>query len=204
MEIFSQHFWQWLIFLALFIFAIYTMFVIKNEGQSFEDDSSPMDLGEIILKIPKWWTLVSDKKNSYRFERTDTRYEWYAQLDFIQSTQSDDSNNEREKIQNIFDSYLEKQKVSFDPDVTVTTEPSHLFFTPEVSNQITECLRVEGMGTQDRTKRIYWDVYLFRINGRQDYYILESWSSVLNGMLEGPYFEESVSRLEIKKPLEKI
>ena len=189
-EIFSQHLWQWLILLAVLGFAIYALFIIKNEKQTFIDESSPLSLGEVSLDIPNWWTLTREEENSYYYERTDTRYEWFSKLDFVTA-------NEFEKIEDIFDRYILKQSVQFDPDVTITTNPRHLFFAEGTADKIIECLRVEGMGTQHGNKRIYWDVYLFRLNDSSDYYIFESWSSVLNGMLEGPFFEESVSRMRI-------
>lgn len=189
-EIFSNHLWQWLILLAVIGFAIYALFVIKNEGQNYIDESSPLSVGEVILNIPNWWTLTREQKDSYYYERTDTRYEWFSKIDFVRADQF-------EKIEDIFDRYILKQNVQFDPDVTLTTTPEHLFFSEGTASKIIECLRVEGMGTQNLSKRIYWDVYLFRLNDSSDYYIFESWSSVLNGMLEGPYFEESVSRMKV-------
>ena len=189
-EIFLNNLWQWLLLLAVLIFAIYAMFVIKNEKETYDDESSPLNIGQIQIRIPHWWTQTKNSDSSYYFERTDTRYEWYCKLDFIQPESF-------QKIEDIFDLYIQEKNVQFDPDVTITTNPTHLFFAPGVSDKIIECLRVEGMGTQNNNKRIYWDVYLLRLGDDPAYYIFESWSSVLHGMLEGPFFETAVSRLKI-------
>lgn len=182
--------WQWLILLAALIFAIYTLFIVKNEVKTFQEESQPLRIGEVELQIANWWTAKTKSSHLHLFERTDTRYDWYAKLEYIECQKF-------EKIEIIFEKYLSTLQIAFDPDVVVTTEPSHLFIDTNSREQIIECLRVEGKATQDQMNRIYLDLYVFRVRNNQNYYVFESLSSVLNGMLEGPFFEEAVSRLKV-------
>lgn len=189
-DLFINHLWQWLLLVAALIFAIYTLFIIKNEVQTYQEDASPLEIGNIEIDIANWWTLVESKKYFFHYERRDTRYEWFAKLQYCPTQNF-------KKIQDVFEQYLYEQKIFFDPDVNITTEPSHLFINPQTRSKIIECLRVEGKATQNQSKRIYWDIFVFRIEHENSYYIFESWSSVLNGMLEGPFFEEAVTNMRI-------
>jgi hypothetical protein len=54
---------------------------------------------------------------------------------------------------------------------------------------------VEGKASQNVVDRIYYDIYIMRALNDDGYFIFESWSSVLNGLVEGPYFEEGLSEL---------
>ena len=55
---------------------------------------------------------------------------------------------------------------------------------------VTLALRVEGKATEKVINRLYLDIYLFQY--KEDAYFFISRSSVLNGIVEGPFFEEMI------------
>jgi hexokinase len=71
-----------------------------------------------------------------------------------------------------------------------------IFRDSEIQREFQEVIRVEGKASQKVIERIYYDIYLTRRLNEPGYFIFESKSSVLNGLVEGPYFEESLSELE--------
>lgn len=185
-----QHALSWLLLIGALLFSVYALFVIKNEVQTYKDDSAPIRIGRIEIDIANWWTLVKTLPQGFRYERTDGRYEWFGKFECFNPSRFI-------KIEDIFDSYIKEQDIALDPDSIVTTESSHIFKEIPTRKAITECVRVEGKGSQHNNKRIYWDLYIFRIGTEKEYYQFESWSSVLNGMLEGPFFEEAVSLIRL-------
>lgn len=85
-------------------------------------------------------------------------------------------------------------------DVVFETDSRVLFRDSAIQEHFQEVIRVEGKASQNVIKRIYYDIYLMRAQDDKGYFIFESWSSVLNGLVEGPYFEESLSELSFVKP----
>ena len=57
-------------------------------------------------------------------------------------------------------------------------------------------VRLEGTATQEQTERLYYDAFLVREIKSGHYLYAESKSSILNGLVEGPYFEEVMLRLD--------
>jgi hypothetical protein len=90
---------------------------------------------------------------------------------------------------------LDLEKIEFDMDVTFETDSRVLFRDSEIQEYFQEIVRVEGKASQNVVDRIYYDIYIMRALNDQGYFIFESWSSVLNGLVEGPYFEEGLSEL---------
>ena len=78
MDIFTNHFLDWLILLALIGAGFYTMKIIGQEKSTFKQESFEVTFGELQLMIPNWWSITEQSENHLRFERTDTRYDWYA------------------------------------------------------------------------------------------------------------------------------
>lgn len=188
MDIFTGHLFEWLVLIALIVAAIYTMRVIGQENSTFRQDSYEVRFGDLALMIPNWWTLTEQSPTQLKFERTDTHYNWYAAFNFIPDDEGKD-------LPKLLEEKLDLEKIEFDPDVTFETDSRVLFRNSGVQEQFQEVIRVEGKATQNATERIYYDIYLMRRLDAKNYFMLESRSSVLNGSLEGPYFEESLSEL---------
>lgn len=192
MDIFSNHILDWLILLALIVGAMYTMKIIGQEKSTFKDESYEVQFGGLSLMIPNWWTIVQKAPEQLRFERTDTRYDWYALYTYI-------PDHRNETLPNLLEEKLNKEGVEFDMDVVFETDSRVIFRDSDIQAYFQEVIRVEGKASQHVTDRIYYDIYLMRAEGDKGYFIFESWSSVLNGLVEGPYFEESLSELSFVK-----
>jgi hypothetical protein len=169
----------WL-FLILFLGAlVYAAWVIKKEKKTFLDNPIPFQLGSFYLQIPKWWTLIEDRKNQLIFERRDTKYDWAATFSLITEAAKVDS------LDKLLIDFVQKKKILFDP------ESSDINFKTNMANL--ELIEVGGTATEDGIDRIYYDIAIIR--SKQEIIICESRSSVLNGAVEGPYFEEVIKRI---------
>ena len=85
-------------------------------------------------------------------------------------------------------------------DVVFETDSRVLFRDSEIQEHFQEIIRVEGKASENVVERIYYDIYIMRAQNDSGYFIFESKSSVLNGLVEGPYFEESLAELGFIKP----
>lgn len=188
MDIFTNHFLDWLILILVIGGAIYTLKIIGKEKTTFKEESYEVRFGKLSLQIPQWWTIVEQTDSKIRFERTDTRYDWFANFSYIPDHQG-------KSMPDLLEAKLDLEKIEFDMDVVFETDSRVLFRDPEVQEQFQEVIRVEGKGSEDQIERIYYDIYLMRALNDPGYFIFESKSSVLNGSLEGPFFEESLACL---------
>lgn len=164
------------------------MKIIGEEKTTFQDESYEVQFGDLSLRIPEWWTMVNQTPMALRFERTDTRYEWYAVFSYLPDHQN-------KTLPELLENKLNLEKIEFDMDVSFETDSRVLFRNRQIQERFQEIIRVEGKASQNVIKRIYYDIYLTRGLDDKGYFIFESWSSVLNGLVEGPYFEESLSEL---------
>jgi hypothetical protein len=188
MEIFSKHLFDWLVLLGLLGGAFYTLKVIGEEKSSFEDDCYQVQFGKLWLKIPSWWSITKQDQNTLTFERTDTRYDWYARFQHF-------SDHYDKTMPLLLEEKLNQEGIEFDMDVVFETDSRVLFRDDKIQEHFQEVIRVEGKASQNVEERIYYDIYLMRGLNEEGYFIFESRSSVLNGLVEGPYFEESLSEL---------
>ena len=188
MEIITSHIFDWLILLLLLLGALYTMKIIGQENSSFRQDSYEVQFGNLSLKIANWWTLTEQGPTRLKFERTDTHYDWYSIFSYF-------SDHAGKDLPKILEEKLNLEGIEFDSDVVFETDSRVLFRDDKTQEEFQEIIRVEGKATQNVVDRIYYDIYLTRRLNDNGYFIFESRSSVLNGSLEGPYFEESLSEL---------
>lgn len=188
MDMFLNHILDWLILLTLILGAIYTMWVIGQEKSSFQDESYEVQFGGLSLMIPNWWSIVQQTDHKLRFERTDTHYDWYALFTYL-------PDHRGRTLPELLEEKLNQEEIEFDMDVVFETDSRVIFRDDEIQEYFQEVIRVEGKASQKITERIYYDIYIMRAQDDRGYFIFESWSSVLNGLLEGPYFEESLSEL---------
>lgn len=188
MDIFTNHLLDWFIFIALIGGAIYTMRIIGEEKSTFKDESYEVQFGRLSLQIPNWWSITKTTPNLLRFERTDTRYDWYSLFVYHADHAGKD-------LPELLEEKLNLEGIEFDDDVVFETDSRVLFRDSEIQEYFQEIIRVEGKASQKVVDRIYYDIYLMRAQNESGYFIFESRSSVLNGSVEGPYFEESLSEL---------
>lgn len=188
MDIFSNHLFDWIVVLALILGAIYTMRIIGEEKSTFKDDSYEVQFGRLSLMIPNWWSITEQSAHHLRFERTDTKYEWFSHFTYFPE-------HHGKSMPDLLAEKLDEEKIEFDMDVVFETDSRVLFRDDEIQEYFQEIIRVEGKASQDTTERIYYDIYMMRAQNDAGYFIFESRSSVLNGLVEGPYFEESLAEL---------
>ncbi len=188
MEIFTNHILDWLILFALIGSAFYTLRIIGEEKSTFKDEAYEVQFGGLSLMIPDWWTIVTQNDHELRFERTDTRYDWYARYTYF-------PDHKNLPLPELLEAKFNEEGIEFDMDVVFETDSRVLFRDQKIAEHFQEVIRVEGKASQNVVNRIYYDIYLMRGENDKGYFIFESWSSVLNGLVEGPYFEESLSEL---------
>lgn len=170
---------EWLILILLLIALAYAAWVIKNEKKNFLKNLIPYKIGPFFLQTPIWWSLKEQKENQIIFERKDSKYEWMALFSIIKS-----SNN---NLENLLIEFVKNKNIIFDP------ESSDISFKSNMFNL--EMIEVGGTATENKIDRIYYDIAILRSN--KEILICESKSSVLNGMVEGPYFEEILKRIKL-------
>jgi len=188
MELFTQHFLEWTILLVILAGAIYTLKIIGKEKSTFKDESYFVEFDRLSLMIPQWWSITKKDNQIIRFERTDTRYDWFAQFQYF-------PDHFNKSIPDLLEEKLNLEKIEFDMDVVFETDSRVLFRDSEIQEYFQEVTRVEGKGSKNVVDRVYYDIYIAKGLNDQGYFIFESMSSVLNGLVEGPYFEESLSEL---------
>lgn len=188
MDILTNHTFDWLILILLLGGAIYTLKIIGQEKSSFKQECYEVHFSDLALMIPNWWTITEQSPTALKFERTDTRYDWYASFVYF-------ADHENRELPKLLEEKLNQEKIEFDMDVVFETDSRVLFRDSKIQEEFQEIIRVEGKASQNVVDRIYYDIYLMRRLNDKGYFLFESRSSVLNGLVEGPYFEESLSEL---------
>ncbi len=161
----------------LLIALAYAAWVIKNEKKYFLKNLIPYKIGPFFLQTPIWWSIKEQKENQIIFERKDTKYEWMAIFSLIKDS---DFN-----LDNFLIEFVKNKNIIFDP------ESSDISFKPNKFNL--EMIEVGGTATENNIDRIYYDIAMLRL--KNEILICESKSSILNGAVEGPYFEEVLKRI---------
>jgi hypothetical protein len=181
-------FW-WLAVLGFLGFLFYNARLIKKERDVYLTEGLEYRLGLFYLWLPNWWTqrqptlLNEYSTEKIEFFRSDTHYDWFCQFHLTSIRPS-------ASLQLIADELLQSLQIALDPEISFQ-QPSFEFTKP------LECLRMEGTGTRDDEDRIYLDLCLLRMENEQALIGL-SLSSILNGCVEGPYFEEALKRIRKK------
>lgn len=184
---------QWLFFALLICAGLLTMRVIKNEKKNYLKDPQEIYFKYFKLLTPRWWGLSSSQietPDEIIFKRLDTRYDWEAR--FIWSEKKSDKD-----IIELFKEKIFQRKILFDEDHSVIHNPSDFEEKDFIKSGRFEMVRLEGPATFNAEERLYYDAYLIRELKTGYYLYAESRSSILNGLVEGPYFEEVMLRLEI-------
>ncbi|RLA63934.1 MAG: hypothetical protein DRQ89_05550 [Epsilonproteobacteria bacterium] len=187
---FTEHFWGWLILLIILLAMAYAAFTIKNEKKVFLKNIRKYILQGFKVGTPSWWSLMESSENELVFKRTDTNYDWVAKFLI---TKNDDL-----PIEELLVKKIKEKKVLFDEDTSEIPGQDRIereFILG--SNVDFEIARVEGTATTDEYDRLYLDLAIFRDKKRDLVLLCESKSSILNGAVEGPYFEEVIKRISI-------
>lgn len=180
---------QWLFFFALMGFGVYCMRVIKNEKLNYLENAQIILFKNFKLLTPKWWSLIpSQSENEITFKRLDTRYDWEARFTW------QEEKSELDLIE-LFKEKIQARKIIFDEENSVIHNPSDFLEKDLIKSGRFEMVRLEGTATADSMDRLYYDAFLVREIETGHYLYAESNSSILNGMVEGPYFEEVMLRL---------
>lgn len=187
--------WVSWVLLGLFLLSLlYTLIVVLEEKDSFLENAKDFSFKQFSFKIPSWWGLVKNEEDLIRWERTDTRYDWSATLKLEKELNKDIS------IEEDFKNRIEELEMVFDLDSSDILMPSDFKDRDEVIKGHLELVRIEGTATQSGTERCYLDAFLIRDHLRQECLFATSLSSVLNGVVEGPYFEEMMLKMEWHSP----
>lgn len=181
---------EWSVVALILLALVYTMIVIKEEPKSYLENAKALNFSGLKLLVPSWWTQTKDSPEEIRFERTDTRYDWHAGLYVF------DWVNQEQDIEQALIEWLQNKDVLFDEVNSVIHNPSDYKDNEYVQSGEWEIVRLEGTATQSQTERVYLDTYLIRDKLHQKQYFCESRSSVLNGIIEGPYFEAMMNRAQ--------
>jgi hypothetical protein len=182
---------EWLAFFLLIGLGLYTMKVIKNEKKVYLENAVEVIFFQFKLLTPTWWSLVeTEDKNQICFKRLDTRYDWEARFHWITEKKELD-------IIELFKEKISERKILFDEENSVIHNPSDFREKDLIKSGLYEMVRLEGTATLDRSERLYYDAFLVREINTGHYLYAESKSSILNGLVEGPYFEEVMIRLSL-------
>lgn len=182
-SVFLEHWGEWLIVFGMMVFLVYTAVVIKEERQSYLDSSHPTPLKGFTFLIPSWWGLIKQSERELSYERQDTRYEWHASFNWNDGIPEN-------SIEEQFVDKMKEMKLEFDPDTSIIKNPSDFKDHPAMKKAQVEIVRMEGTATQNGIDRKYMDCFLIRDFEKKGCLWAISESSVLNGAVEGPYFEE--------------
>ncbi len=182
---------DWLILIGFILFLIYLAIVIGSEKSTYKDESKTYIFHQLKFFIPNWWTQTLKEDRLWRFERTDTHYDWYCTFHYYEDEKRDPAE--------ILISHLQEEKIKMDPEpeVQITENSEYLIKNKEVASEFSEFIRIEGTATQNEQERIYYDCLFMKDSNNRCYRFI-SWASVLNGSVEGPYFEEALSLVEFK------
>ena len=176
---------EWGIVILLIFGLVYTMIVVKEEKRAYEENSIAKRIGKLLFPIPSWWGILEESENKMIFERTDTRYEWRAQYEWF-------SPIPEISIEEQMRDFIQTQDILFDPDSTIIQTPQQYQNHLEVKEGRCSVVRIEGTATQNEIDRIYYDAFIIRDHQSNGFVLATSKSSVLNGLIEGPYFEATL------------
>jgi hypothetical protein len=177
---------SWIIFIGIMLFLAFSMSKIKQEKLEYLDEAQNYQLAEFNLPIANWWTQLSDDPNELLFKRIDTHYDWYARFSVYQTAST---------LNELFDQIIQEQNIQFDQEVIIETDARYLILDPITQNNIEQLIKAEGTASKDEIERIYLDLILLRTKSGK-VYVFESTASVLNGGVEGPYFEEAIKNIK--------
>jgi hypothetical protein len=172
------NFYHWLILVSVLIMLTYAAYKIKNEPDQYDQTAKNLVFDSFTLKVPTWWGQTINEKSEIEFERLDTRYEWTANFQSVEKIELEP--------RDFLEQLINELSIKFDPG-----------FDPELIqlNRI-KVFRHEGMATENEIKRVYVDIAIV-VSDSGKVLRAVSRSSILNGCVEGPYFERVLHNLRV-------
>ena len=194
----SGFFMSWAILFFSLIILLYTAFVIKNEKVRYLRNGQWRPFCDYHLLIPPWWTAVEESAQLLRFERTDTYYDWIARF-------------ERKPChglltpQELAEKECVRMEIEFDREQLQQVEDAYFILDTKCREKLSRhSFRLEGTANQFKTERCYLDLFIIKEEQSPHYDLFYSWSSVLNGLVEGPYFEQVLKNLHYLSDKKKV
>ncbi|MDD4976629.1 MAG: hypothetical protein PHY93_19895 [Bacteriovorax sp.] len=182
---------EWLSLILLIGLGVYTMWVIKNEQKAYIKNARVVVFKQFKLFTPTWWgEIPTNSEDELCFKRLDTRYDWEAR--FIWN-----STGVHQDLIELFKEHIHQRKILFDEETSIIYNPTDFRDSKLITSGLYEMVRLEGTATADRQDRLYYDAFLIREIKSGRFLYAESKSSILNGLVEGPYFEAVMTRLEL-------
>lgn len=182
---------EWLFLILLLGLGIYTLRIIKNEQKTYLKNAREIVFKQFKLFVPSWWgEIPTDSLNELSFKRTDTRYDWEAR--FIWTPSGD-----RRDLIELFKEHIAHRKILFDEDTSIIYNPSDFKTGALIASGLYEMVRLEGTATENKEQRLYYDAFLIREKSSGAFLYAESKSSILNGLIEGPYFEAVMTTIQL-------
>ena len=187
-----QLIFEWTSLILLFGLGIYTMSVIKNEKKTYIKNAREIHFKNFKFFVPSWWgeVQVENSESELCFKRLDTRYDWEARFIWNESVQDNNINE-------LFKEHIHLRKILFDEENCIIHNPSDFKEGALIKSGQYEMVRLEGTATADRAERLYYDAFLIRNLKTGSFLYAESKSSILNGLVEGPYFEAVMTGMEL-------
>ena len=162
--------------LILFLLLLaYTAVAIKEEKHSYRETAVPVHFHHFKFSVPSWWRLHKKEPNYYLFtsgKQSSPSSRWQASLHYGESPKS---------IIPLAFSILKERGIEFDKGNDVIQISTH---------HPVEIVRIEGAATVAGVQRRYIDLFVVRDLKSEGHLLALSESDILDGMVEGPYFEE--------------
>lgn len=174
----------WLFVFSILVLTIYTMIVVKKEVSDFLKESKKIIFNQFHIFTPKWWTIKSEDEQKIIFQRLDTHYDWNLEISLIELIDAPE---------NWIENHFEQENIVFDSDKRVTTKDLNSIKNKNLNLEF--FIRIDGTATKNQEERLYCDIVLLKDKRTKQYLLLKNISSVLNGIIEGPFFEEMLKHL---------
>lgn len=176
---------DWITLFLLIGFAIYTLFIIKNEKKNYLKNAQKIKLDQFTFLIPAWWEekTIKDKNDQvvmHLKNAKDILCTWQAEIKIETLLNKDNLEEYIEKI--ISENFL-------------VLDSENIIKTKKQYNEI-EIFRIEGTGTFNSEERVYFDLFVLNNSKNDQVLIAKSKSSILHGLVEGPYFEKAILEFE--------
>ena len=173
-----------LIILTFLALLLYTAIVVFVEAAAYRANARPLFFRHFCFALPSWWRESSRGQGFVIFERNDISLDWSVKFEAIPYDPL--------PPEAIMAKLVGDRRIVFDMGTGAVLVTEDFQDRAEVQNGDLEIVRIEGTATESEEGRIYYDIFLFKDNKNGQLIVCESKSSVLNGMVEGPYFEEAI------------
>jgi hypothetical protein len=170
---------QYSILFGLIVLLAITAYAVKNERKFFDKNKKTIFFFDVTFDIPSWWSKHHISSNKLIFQRRDQKYDWFAFIEKSSLSLSNPIHSHliilEDQLNVLLKDKLEELNIIFDEKTSPLARKNGLF--------------IEGTGTEKGERRIYLELMVLLHPHTQEIYFLGSLSSVLNGIIEGPYFD---------------